>query len=122
MQLEVDLGERVSVPGRIAKGDPLEGDRRRGGVREEGTAGRERRTFREVEHPRRDRSSVRARVELRREVAKREVELGREHQHRQRGLEPDIAFREADADDDGDERDPQGGSELEHRAGEKRGA
>ncbi len=61
-------------------------------------------------------------MELRPEGAQREVELGCEHQHRQRRLEPDVAVGEADTDHDGDERDPQGCCELEHRSGEERRA
>ena len=61
-------------------------------------------------------------MELRREVAQRQVELGREHEHRQPGLEADAALDEAHADGHGDERDAERRRELEHRPREERDA
>ncbi len=77
-------------------------------------------TSTQIEQPLRDGRAVGARVELRREVPQRQVQLGREHEHGQRRLEADAARREPHADDDGDERDPERRGELEHRAGEER--
>ena len=74
------------------------------------------------EQPIGDGGSVRARVESRREVAQRQVELGRQHEHRQRGLERDPAVDEPHADRHGDERDAERRGELEHRAREEREA
>ena len=76
----------------------------------------------EIEQPLRHRETVGARVELRGEVPEREVELGREHEHGQAGLEADAALDEAHADGDGHERDPERCRELEHRAREERDA
>ena len=56
---------------------------------------------------------------LGRQVAKRQVELRREHEHREPRLQAEPALDEADADRHGHERDPEGGGELEHRAGEE---
>jgi hypothetical protein len=53
-------------------------------------------------------------VKLSREVAQRQVELGREHEDRERGLERDPPVDEADAHDDGDERDPERRRELQN--------
>ena len=74
------------------------------------------------EQPVGDRDAVGARVEPGCEVAQRQVELGRQHEHRQRGLEGDPAVDEPHADRDGDERDAERRGELEHRAGEEREA
>ena len=122
-QLEIDLAERVSVAGRIAKGDILEGDRHRGGVRRRA-------------HPPDETGAPSARSSIREATAapsalawncaarlrRGRYSSGASTSTVSAGLEPDIAFREADAHDDGDERDPECRSELEHRAGEKRGA
>ena len=61
-------------------------------------------------------------MELRGEIAQRQVELGCEDEHGQRRLEADPALGEPDADDDRDERDPERRRELEHRAGQERDA
>ena len=78
----------------------------------------------QVEEAARDGEPVGARVVLRREVPERQVELGREHEHRQARLEAEPALDEPDADDHGDERDAEGRGELEHgsRRGTRRGA
>ena len=76
--------------------------------------------FGEVEQPLADRQAVRARVVLRRQISERQVQLGREHEHGQAGLEAEPALGEADADRHGHERDPERGRELEHGPGEKR--
>ncbi len=68
------------------------------------------------------RPPVGARVELRREIAEREVELGREHQDRQCRLEADPALDQPDPDYDCDEGDPERRGELEHRPGQERDA
>ena len=65
---------------------------------------------------------VGARVELRAHVAQRQVQLGREHEHRERRLEADAAVDEPHADRDRDERDAERRRQLEHRAGEERDA
>ena len=61
-------------------------------------------------------------MELRGEVAERQVELRREHEHRERRLEADAALGQAHTDDDGDERDPERRRELQDRAREERDA
>ena len=61
-------------------------------------------------------------MELRRKVTEREIELGREHEHRQTGFEADAALDEAHADGDGHERDSESCRQLEHRPREKRHA
>ena len=73
----------------------------------------------QVEQPPGDRGAVRARVELRGEVADRKVELGREHEHRQARLKPESSVDEPHADRHGDERHTDRRGELEHRAGEE---
>ena len=50
------------------------------------------------------------------ELAQRQVELGREHEHRQPGLQPEPAADEAHADGDRDERDAERRRQLQHRA------
>ena len=47
------------------------------------------------------------------------VQLGREHEHGQPGLEPEAAADEPHADRDRDERDAERGGQLEHRAREE---
>ena len=59
-----------------------------------------------------DRKPVGARMELRPELSEGQVQLGREHQHRQPGLEPEAAVVEADADRHRDQRHPDRGREL----------
>ena len=76
----------------------------------------------QVEHPLRDRRAVGARVELRGEVPQRQVELGREDEHGQRGLEAEVALGEADPDHDRNERDPERRRELQHGSREEGGA
>ena len=51
---------------------------------------------------------------LRGQIPERQVELGREHEHGEAGLEAEPALGEADADRDRHERDPERGRELEH--------
>ena len=80
------------------------------------------RRVREVEEPLRDSRAVRARVELRGEVAERQVELRREDEDGERRLEADPALGEPHPDHDGDERDAQGRRELEDRSREERRA
>ena len=58
-------------------------------------------------------------MELRRELAHREVELRRQDEHRQRSLQAETAVHEPHARRDGDERDAQGRGQLEHGAGEE---
>ena len=64
--------------------------------------------------PLRNRETVRARVKLRAELAQRQVQLGREHQDGQPGLQPEPAVVEPDADRDGDERDAERRGQLQH--------
>ena len=68
----------------------------------------------QVEEAARDGEAVGARVVLRREVPERQVQLGREHEHRQARLEPEPALDQPDADDHGDEGDAEGRGQLEH--------
>ena len=106
---------------RVREGDALEAYRRLARGRCRGGAGpSDDVVIDEVEQPLRHGEAVGARVELGREVPQREVELGREHEHGQAGLEADPAVDEAHADRDGHERDPERGRELEHRAREER--
>ena len=76
----------------------------------------------QVEEAARDGEAVGARVVLRREVPERQVELGREHEHRQARLEPEPALDQPDADDHGDEGDAEGRGQLEHGPREERDA
>ena len=78
------------------------------------------RSVREVEESLGNSRTVRARVELRGEVAERRVELRREDEDRERRLEADPALGEPHPDHDGDERDAQGRRELEDRSREER--
>ena len=55
-------------------------------------------------------------MELGAELAQRLVQLGREHEHGETGLEPDAAVDETHADGDRDERDAERRRQLEHRA------
>ena len=61
-------------------------------------------------------------MELRGQVAERQVELGHQDEHGERRLEADPALGEAYAHDDGDERDPERRGQLQDRAGEERDA
>ena len=58
-------------------------------------------------------------MEVGTELAEREVELGRQHQHRQARLEAEPPAHETHAHGDGDERHAQRRSELENRAGQE---
>ena len=71
------------------------------------------------EDPLRHRGPVRARVVLGPEPPDRQVQLRREHEHGQPGLEADPAVHEPHADGHGDERDAERRSQLEHRPGEE---
>ena len=73
----------------------------------------------EVEHALGDSATVCARMELRTEAAKREIELGSEHEHRQSGLEPEAPIHEAHSGGNGHQRDAQRRGKLEHRAREE---
>ena len=77
------------------------------------------RRVREVEEPLGDRRAVGARVELRGEVAERQVELRREHENGERRLEADPALGQPHADDDRDERDAR--ASLRARGSSRRG-
>ena len=68
----------------------------------------------EREQPVGDGEAVGARVELGGEVAERQVELRREHEHGEAGLEADASLDEAHPDRDGDEGDPERRRELEY--------
>ena len=63
--------------------------------------------------------AVLARVELLAEQADRHVELRCEDQHRQPGLEPEVALRELDADRRRHERDAEHRDQLEHERAEE---
>ncbi len=76
--------------------------------------------FDEVEHALGDRCAVRTRVELRREIPQRQVELRGEDEHGQSRFEADAAVDQAHAHDDGDERDAERRRELQDRTGEER--
>ena len=66
------------------------------------------------EHPLGDRQAVGARVVLGAQPAQRQVQLGREHEHRQPGLQAEAAADQAHADRHRDERDAERGGQLEH--------
>ncbi len=71
------------------------------------------------EHPLGHREPVRARVVLGAEAAERQVQLGREHEHGQAGLEREAAVDEPHAGRHRDQRDPERRRQLEHRAGQE---
>ena len=88
-ELEVDGVENRCLAGRVAEGDAFEPHRRRAEIgRVAAAAGDAGRRLDQVEERSGDRGAVGARVELRREVAEGEVELGGEDQHRQPGSRP----------------------------------
>ena len=58
-------------------------------------------------------------MELGPELAQRRVQLGRQHEHRQRGLQSHVAVDQPDADDHRHERDTERRRELQHRAGQE---
>ena len=121
LELEVDGLEHGDLPGRIGEGDALEPDRRAARARRMPGPGRDRRRLLDqAEQPLGDGEPVGARVVPGGEIPQRQVELRREHEHRQRGLEPDVAVDEAHAHRDRDERDAERRGELEHRPGEER--
>ena len=72
-----------------------------------------------AEQPVGDGDAVGARMESGREIAQRQVELRREHEHGQRRLERDPALDQPNADGDGDERDTERRRELEHGSREE---
>ena len=74
-----------------------------------------RRRVEQREHPLGHGQPVRAGVVLRAQPAERQVQLGREDDHGQPGLEPEAAVHEPHARRHRDERDPQRGGQLEHR-------
>ena len=91
--------------------------RRRDGLEPHGRAGRARRQplargahcrggLDEVEEPLGHGHAVSARMELRPELPDRQVQLGREHEHRQGGLQADSASGQADAHRHGDQATP----------------
>ena len=115
-----DSSTGTSRPG-YANETSLEPDRRVARARREAGAGGDRgRLLDQPEQPLGDGEPVGARVVLRGEVPQRQVELGREHEHRERGLEADVAVDEPHADGDRDQRDADRRGQLEHRAGEER--
>ena len=61
-------------------------------------------------------------VEIRRQPAHRQEQLGREHQHGQRLRKDALAVVEAQAEPDGHESGTNGGEQLEHEPGEQREA
>ena len=71
------------------------------------------------EHPLRHRQPVRAGVELRPQPPQRQVQLGRQDDHGQPGLEPEAAVHEPHPGRHGDERDAERGRQLEHRPGQE---
>ncbi len=124
-ELEVDRVEHGSRPSRVGEGDSLEAHRHLERARRRGSPGAARggrRLLEQLEETLRDGQAVGARVVLGREIAQREVELGREHEHREACLEAETASDQADADCHRDERDPERRSKLEHGAREERDA
>ena len=115
-QLEVEPVEDEAGTRRIGEGDALQAHRRRRGARDRPRPSRARRGRRveQREHPVGDRQPVGARVVLGAQPAQRQVQLGREHEHRQPGLEPEPAVDQPHADRHRDERDAEGGRQLEH--------
>ena len=73
-----------------------------------------------VEDVARSRDAVGARVELRRDAPQRGVQLGREHQDRQRRSERHVTAIETDADLDRDDGGAERRGELEHEGREER--
>ena len=124
-ELEVDRVEHDALPRRVGEGDSLEPDRNVARARRRRAAPRGagcRRLLEQIEEALGDGEAVGARVVLGGEVPQRQVELGREHEHRQPGLEAEPAVDQADADRHRDERDPERRRELEHGPGEERDA
>ncbi len=78
-----------------------------------------RRGLQQAQHAVGNGQAVGARVELRAELAQRCVELRRENQDRQPGLETEPTAVETNADGDRDERDAQRRRQLQHRSGEE---
>ena len=93
-----------------AEGDGLEHD---AGLTRHPVAGGRGLVEREVDRGER-RRTLRRGVELRPDPAHRPVGLGREQQHHERGVEVEGAGREPQADADRDQRDGEGGEQLEH--------
>ena len=120
-QLEVEPVEDGAGARRVGEGDALQAHRRRRGARGGPRPSRARRGRRveQPEHPVGDGQAVGARVVLRAQPAQGQVELGREHEHRQSGLEAEPAVGQPHADRHRDERDAEGGGQLEHRPREE---
>ena len=123
MELELDVLEHEAVPRGVREGHGLEPDGHLERARRtHGTGARGRRAFEQVEKALGDGEPVGAGVKLRGEVAEREVELGREQEHRQRSLQPDAAVDEPHADGDRDQSDPERRGQLQDGSGEERRA
>ena len=82
--LQVEVAQHVEVAARVRERDALEPDRDERRIGRGRPARTSRRGFGELEEALGDGRSVRARVELRREVAERQVELRHEHEHGER--------------------------------------
>ena len=117
---ELDVAEHVELTCRVPVRDPLERDRRERRTRKPNRLDRDGGSLRQVEQSLCDGGAVGARMPLGREVPDRQIELGSEHEHGQGRLEADVPFREPNAHDDGDERDPERRRELQDGAGQER--
>ena len=115
---QLELVEHRALPRRVGERDALEPHRRLsrglGALRVRARAGAVG-VVEQLQDALGDREAVGARVELRAELAQRQVELGREHQHRQPRLQAEPAVVQAHADGDRDEGDAERRRELEHR-------
>ena len=120
-ELELEALQHRAGPRRVGERHRLQPHGRRGGAgRRALAAGADLgRGVEQVQHALGDRDAVRARVELRAEAPQRQVQLGRQDQHEEGGLEADAAARQPHPDRDRDERDAEGRGELEHRPGEE---
>ncbi len=120
--LQVEPAQHVEIAARVRERDAFEPDRDERGIGRSRPARARRRGIGELEEALGHGRSVRARVELRGQVAERQVELGHQYEHGERRLEADPALGEAYAHDHGDERDPERRGQLQDRAGEERDA
>ena len=121
VELEVDRVEHSALASRIRERHTLEADGLETWARRRlGAPARALVPSCEVEETARDGEPVRAGVELRGEASQRQVELGSQHEDRERRLEPDAALHEPHADGHRDERDAERRCELQDRARQER--
>ena len=83
-------------------------------------ATRRRREVEDVEHPAGGGAALFGGVVGRAELAQRQVDVGREQQHEQRGPELEVTGQQPQPDLHGDHRDREARGQLEHERGEER--